>query len=91
MSYSEQNIQDKLKDLKEWNFKKNALEKSFEFKNFTEAMAFLVQLAFIAEKQNHHPEILNVYNKVTLRLSTHDEDGVTDKDLKLAASIDSLN
>ncbi len=91
MSYSEQNIQDKIKDLKEWNFKKNALEKSFEFKNFTEAMAFLVQLAFIAEKQNHHPEILNVYNKVTLRLSTHDEEGVTDKDLKLAASIDSLN
>ena len=91
MSYSEQNIQDKLKDLKEWNFKKNALEKSFEFKNFTEAMAFLVQLAFIAEKQNHHPEILNVYNKVTLRLSTHDEDGVTDKDFKLAAAIDTLN
>ncbi len=91
MSYSEQNIQDKIKDLKEWNFKKNALEKSFEFKNFTEAMAFLVQLAFIAEKQNHHPEILNVYNKVTLRLSTHDEDGVTDKDFKLAAAIDTLN
>ena len=91
MSYSEQNIQGKIKDLNEWSFKNNALEKSFEFKNFTEAMAFLVQLAFIAEKQNHHPEILNVYNKVTLRLSTHDEEGVTDKDLKLAASIDSLN
>ena len=91
MSYSEQNIQGKIKDLNEWSFKNNALEKHFEFKNFTEAMAFLVQLAFIAEKQNHHPEILNVYNKVTLRLSTHDEDGVTDKDLKLAASIDSLN
>ena len=91
MSYSEQNIQGKIKDLNEWSFKNNALEKHFEFKNFTEAMAFLVQLAFIAEKQNHHPEILNVYNKVTLRLSTHDEEGVTDKDLKLAASIDSLN
>ena len=91
MSYSEQNIQGKIKDLNEWSFKNNALEKHFEFKNFTEAMAFLVQLAFIAEKQNHHPEILNVYNKVTLRLSTHDEDGVTDKDFKLAAAIDSLN
>lgn len=91
MSYSEQNIQGKIKDLNEWSFKNNALEKHFEFKNFTEAMAFLVQLAFIAEKQNHHPEILNVYNKVTLRLSTHDEDGVTDKDFKLAAAIDTLN
>jgi len=54
-------------------------------------VAFLVQVAFIAEKQNHHPEIWNVYNKVTLHLTTHDEDGVTDKDFKLAAAIDGLN
>jgi 4a-hydroxytetrahydrobiopterin dehydratase len=91
MNYSANNIQDKINELKDWEFKNNGLDKAFKFKNFTEAMAFLVQVAFIAEKQNHHPEIWNVYNKVTLRLTTHDEDGVTDKDFKLAAAIDGLN
>lgn len=91
MNYSANNIQDKINELKDWEFKNNGLDKAFKFKNFTEAMAFLVQVAFIAEKQNHHPEIWNVYNKVTLRLTTHDEDGVTDKDFKLAAAIDVLN
>jgi 4a-hydroxytetrahydrobiopterin dehydratase len=91
MNYSANNIQDKINELKDWEFKNNGLDKAFKFKNFTEAMAFLIQVAFIAEKQNHHPEIWNVYNKVTLRLTTHDEDGVTDKDFKLAAAIDGLN
>jgi 4a-hydroxytetrahydrobiopterin dehydratase len=91
MNYSANNIQDKINEIKDWEFKNNGLDKAFKFKNFTEAMAFLVQVAFIAEKQNHHPEIWNVYNKVTLRLTTHDEDGVTDKDFKLAAAIDGLN
>jgi len=91
MNYSANNIQDKINEIKDWEFKNNGLDKAFKFKNFTEAMAFLVQVAFIAEKQNHHPEIWNVYNKVTLRLTTHDEDGVTDKDFKLAAAIDVLN
>jgi len=91
MNYSANNIQDKINEIKDWEFKNNGLDKAFKFKNFTEAIAFLVQVAFIAEKQNHHPEIWNVYNKVTLRLTTHDEDGVTDKDFKLAAAIDGLN
>lgn len=90
MNFTVNTIQDKIKDLKEWELKNNALEKEFKFKSFTEAMAFLVQVAFIAEKQNHHPEIWNVYNKVTLRLTTHDEDGVTAKDFKLASAIDTF-
>lgn len=90
MNYSEKTIQEKIKDLKEWEFKNEAIEKDFKFKNFTQAMAFLVQVAFLAEKQNHHPEIWNVYNKVTLRLTTHDENGITEKDFKLATTIDAL-
>lgn len=67
------------------------LEKSFEFKNFTEAFAFMVQVAFLAEKHQHHPDWSNVYNKVTIRLSTHDAGNkVTEKDHKLAEAIDQI-
>ncbi|PKP15860.1 MAG: 4a-hydroxytetrahydrobiopterin dehydratase, partial [Bacteroidetes bacterium HGW-Bacteroidetes-23] len=54
------------------------------------ALAFIVQIGIFAEKQNHHPEIKNVYNKVSLRLTTHDSDGVTEKDIKLALAIDKI-
>lgn len=67
------------------------LEKSFEFKNFTEAFAFMVQVAFVAEKHQHHPDWSNVYNKVIIRLSTHDAGNkVTEMDHKLAEAIDQI-
>ncbi len=50
-----------------------------------------MQVGLLAEKMNHHPELFNVYNKVTIRLTTHDAGGVTDKDLDLAKSIEKLN
>jgi 4a-hydroxytetrahydrobiopterin dehydratase len=53
-------------------------------------LSFIVQIGILAEKQNHHPEFTNVYNKVSLRLTTHDSNGVTEKDIKLAASIDRI-
>jgi len=72
-----------------WLTKDNKLEKEFEFKDFTEAFAFLTKVAITAEKQNHHPEIYNVYNKVKISLQTHDAgDVVTEKDHKLAKAID---
>lgn len=83
-------IQEKTKDLTGWEFKDNNLEKAYVFKNFSEALAFIVQVGCLSEQQNHHAEIWNVYNKVTLRLSTHDAGGVTDKDFKLAMAIDQL-
>ena len=83
-------IQEKTKELTGWEFKDNTLEKAYVFKNFSEALGFLVQVGCLSEKQNHHAEIWNVYNKVTLRLSTHDAGGVTDKDFKLAVAIDQL-
>ena len=74
-----------------WTEKNNTLYKKFEFKNFSEAFAFMTRVAIEAEKMNHHPLWTNVYNKVELWLSTHDAgDIITDKDKKLAKNIDAL-
>jgi len=67
-----------------------ALEKSFRFKNFSEAFAFLTRVAMHAEKVDHHPEFTNVWNRVDFRLTTHDTGGVTERDVKLAEAIDQL-
>jgi 4a-hydroxytetrahydrobiopterin dehydratase len=74
-----------------WIEENNNLYKKFEFKDFSEAFAFMTRVALAAEKMNHHPLWTNVYNKVEIWLSTHDAgDIVTDKDRKLAAIIDKL-
>ena len=67
-----------------------ALVRSFRFKNFSEAFAFLTRVAMHAEKVNHHPEFTNVWNRVDFRLTTHDTGGVTERDLKLAEAINAL-
>ena len=72
-----------------WKEENNMLSRTFEFKNFIDAFAFMTKVAFEAEKMNHHPNWSNVYNKVTISLNTHDEENtVTDKDRKLADKID---
>jgi 4a-hydroxytetrahydrobiopterin dehydratase len=74
-----------------WKEKNNKLNKKFEFKNFSEAFAFMTRIALAAEKMNHHPTWKNTYNKVEIWLNTHDAgDIVTDKDHKLAAIVDKL-
>ena len=74
-----------------WKEENNTLYKKFEFKDFSEAFAFMARVALAAEKMDHHPLWTNVYNKVEIWLSTHDAgDIVTDKDRKLAAIIDKL-
>ena len=74
-----------------WEEKDNSLYRKFEFKDFSEAFAFMTRVALIAEKMNHHPKWTNVYNTVEIWLSTHDAgDVVTDKDRKLAKMIDAL-
>jgi 4a-hydroxytetrahydrobiopterin dehydratase len=71
--------------------KNNALEAQLVFKNFTEAFSFMTEVAFLAEKQNHHPNWSNVYNKVDFRLTTHDAGNtVTEKDRQLAAGIEAI-
>ena len=74
-----------------WTEENNQLKKTFIFRNFIEAFAFMTRVALIAEKQEHHPNWSNVYNKVHISLNTHDAgDVVTEKDRKLAAAIDKL-
>lgn len=74
-----------------WTEKDNELRATFEFENFTQAFAFMTEVAFAAEAQGHHPNWSNVYNKVSIRLNTHDEGGVvTEKDHRLAAAIDEV-
>lgn len=74
-----------------WTIANGKLCRSFKFKDFSEAFAFMTRVAFLAEKQNHHPDWSNVYNTVHIALNTHDAGGaVTEKDHKLAAAIDKL-
>ena len=75
-----------------WTEKNDKLVKIFEFNNFVEAFGFMTKVAIIAEKMDHHPNWSNVYNKVSIELSTHDAGGiVTDKDRELAKAIDAIN
>jgi len=69
---------------------RKALERSYRFKDFSEAFAFLTRVALHAEKVAHHPEFTNVWNRVDFRLTTHDAGGVTDRDVQLAGEIDRL-
>jgi 4a-hydroxytetrahydrobiopterin dehydratase len=83
-------IKHELEGLVNWEYNNNAIEKRFVFKNFSQALAFIVQVGVLSEKKNHHPEFTNSYNKVTIRLTTHDANGVTIKDFDLAKAIDEL-
>lgn len=75
-----------------WAFKREALTKTFKFGSFREAMSFMVRVGYEAEELNHHPEWTNVYNRVAIRLNTHDAGGkVTAKDVELAARIQKIS
>jgi 4a-hydroxytetrahydrobiopterin dehydratase len=69
---------------------RDAIRKSYHFSDFSEAWGFLSRVALIAEKMDHHPEIFNVYNRVLIILATHEVDGVSERDVKLAHAIDEL-
>ena len=74
-----------------WKEINNKLTRTFVFKNFSEAFAFMTRVALIAEKMDHHPEWSNVWNKVSISLSTHDAGNtITAKDRELATAIDAL-
>lgn len=74
-----------------WKEENNTLTQSFKFKDFVEAWSFMTKVAMMAEKMNHHPEWNNVYNKVNITLTTHDEgNSITSKDRELAKKIDEI-
>jgi len=80
-----------LRGLKHWRLEDDKLLMDIKLKNFSEALSFLVKVGIEAEKLNHHPEIYNIYNKVALKLTTHDAGNrVTEKDIVLARAIENL-
>ena len=74
--------------LNNWAFEKGVIKRDFEFGNFIEAFSFMSAVALVAEKSDHHPEWSNVYNKVSIVLSTHSAGGITQLDFDLASKID---
>jgi 4a-hydroxytetrahydrobiopterin dehydratase len=88
---SAEEIDAALKTLPDWKRDGGALRAEFKLASFREAVAFIARLAFEAEAMNHHPEIANVYNRVSFRLTTHDAgDKATEKDLELAKRISAV-
>jgi 4a-hydroxytetrahydrobiopterin dehydratase len=85
-------IEAALRRLPGWKLQRHALVKSFTFGGFAEALSFMLRVGFAAEAMNHHPEWTNVYNRVAIRLSTHDAGGrVTAKDVALARRIEQIS
>ena len=83
-------IEAALADLDGWGFQDEALVRTFRFADFVHAVGFVEHLADLAEERKHHPDIDIRYNKVTLRLSSHDAGGVTKRDVDLAQAIQQL-
>jgi 4a-hydroxytetrahydrobiopterin dehydratase len=73
-----------------WQLQEDSLQTQWKFKDFVQAMAFMNAVAEVAERMNHHPEWSNVYNRVNVRLTTHDAGGLTHLDFALAQAMDSL-
>ena len=90
MRLSEIEIEDELKNLSGWSVANEKLHKDFQFDSFNQAFGFMTRAAMEIEKMNHHPEWFNVYNKITIELTTHDAGGITKNDTKLAKILNSL-
>jgi len=85
-------IDEALRALPDWKLERDALAKEFKFGSFREALSFMVRVGFEAEAMNHHPEWTNVYNRVAIRLNTHEAGGkITVKDVNLARKIQGLS
>lgn len=88
---SKQEIVDGMKTIDpDWKLKEASIQRKLIFNDFKTAFSFMTSVALIAEMNNHHPNWSNVYNKVVIKLSTHDAGGLTDKDFDLAKEIDLL-
>lgn len=87
---SESDIETRLLRLPEWEYYDNAIHAEFEFENFKDCFSAMSRIAFECEALNHHPDWTNIYNNLSISLSTHDDGGVTEKDFKLAQAIESI-
>lgn len=79
-----------LSQISDWSIKDGKLHRQFQFASFVEAFGFMSSVALVAEAAGHHPEWFNVYNRVTIDLTTHDAGGITSKDIELASKVDKL-
>ena len=84
---SDAEVEQALTGLDGWRREGDTITRDFQFRDFVEAMGFIAQVGLLAERANHHPNLSNVYNRVTIALSTHDEGGVTERDVSLATEI----
>ena len=73
-----------------WEIKNEKLQKTFIFKNFVQAFGFMTQVALIAERSDHHPEWFNVYKTIIVDLTTHEADGIRERDFHLAIAMDKI-
>lgn len=89
-AYTPEEIKQAFSELKDWKLNSDSISKEITFKNFVQAFGFMTQLALEAEKMDHHPNWENVYNKVSITLSTHDAGGLTELDFKLAKITDKI-
>ena len=89
--YSEEEAREALKELKGWELLDKRICKTFVFSNFVEAFGFMSSVAILAERANHHPEWSNVYKTVTIELTTHEADGLTERDFSLAMEINGVS
>lgn len=88
---TDEQLKSELSGLAGWTSEGDKIKRDFEFDDFKTALSFIVRVGFDAEDQGHHPELFNVYNSVSISLSTHDADGkVTEKDINLAKAIDAI-
>ena len=87
---SQSDIKEELENLPGWTVLNEKLHKEFQFESFNQAFGFMTRAAMEIEKMNHHPEWFNVYNKITIELTTHDAGGITKNDVKLAKILNSL-
>lgn len=83
-------IAQKMHEITGWELKGDSINKEWQFKDFSEAMHFINKVAHLAEEHDHHPELFNVYNKVSLKFYTHNAGGLTHRDFDIAAEIDRL-
>ena len=90
MRLSQEEINEELKNLPGWSVVNEKLHKEIEFESFNQAFGFMTRAAMEIEKINHHPEWFNVYNRITVELTTHDAGGITKKDINLAKILNSL-
>ncbi len=87
---TEEQIKSELQGLQGWSIANGKLHKDFVFDDFIEAFGFMCKAAIHIEKMNHHPEWFNVYNKISVDLVTHDAGGITQNDVSLARTLNSL-